>query len=193
MIAPRYAIALGLAAALLAVAIGARSLESRRAALAERESLAADAARDVATVLELRGKRERASLRERPRQDLIARVRTVMRETSLAEAAFAGIQSEGDAPAGEGAAGEAAGFRAQSMRLSLHGVALAELGRFLARWRESQPLWTPTSIELLPVAARPGRQSKEEDAAVERFDSTIVLASVYVAPARREPSAGGSR
>lgn len=182
MIAPRYAIMLGLAATLLAVAVGARSLESRRAELAERESLAADAAQDVRTVLELRGKRERASLRERPRQDLIARVRATMKETSLADSAFAGIQAEGDGPVGERSPGDAAEFRAQSMRLSLRGVALADLGRFLARWRESQPLWTPTSIELLPVAATQGKR-KEEVGSAERFDSTIVLVSVYVAHA----------
>ena len=183
MIAARYVITIAVSAALLGGVAAARSLDSRRSALAERESLAAGAAEDVSTVLELRGRRERASLRERPKQDLIARVRGVLKELSLADAAFAGIQAEGDGPVGGAAtdAGGVGGFRAQSMRLSLHGVALADLGRFLARWRESQPLWTPTSIELLPVAGRAGKEKDKDAGAVERFDASVVLVSVYVA------------
>jgi hypothetical protein len=48
----------------------------------------------------------------------------------------------------------------------------AELGRFLSDWKEQQPLWAITRIDL----AHERRRGRNEN----RYDVTLVLSAIYV-------------
>jgi hypothetical protein len=168
------------AACLLLVAVAARRL----AAAGERFDAAAvaiaSARHDVDRLAELRGRRDRASLAQEPQQDVIKRVNAVLVEAGVDPRLFEGLAADSDAPltgaaAGSGATGQ---YRRQSVRVSLKSIELGDLGRFLARWRQTQPAWTPTRIDLL----RPATAAPPGAAGAARFEANLVLSTIYWAP-----------
>ncbi len=187
---------LALSAGAFAAASVSAWLSGREEALWTREALAVDAARDAERVLAMRGMRERASLRPRPAQDLATRLGSALAALGLPRESLDRLTLDSDSPAGAAPpGGRGPAFRVQSMRVSLRRLRLADVGRLLARWRESEPLWTPTSIELArsesprPAggagsAAKGTKQANAAGvagAAEERYDVTLVLAAVYAA------------
>ncbi|MBL9140567.1 MAG: hypothetical protein JNK53_01760, partial [Phycisphaerae bacterium] len=143
-----------------ALALGAvstaRWLGSRHAALDEAEMRAGETARSVGEVLSLRGRTERASLRARPQQDLVARLNRTLSECGAGSGIVSTVAAHGgttaDAKAGQagGAPASSGGSRyaTQQVRVSLRGLRLEDLGKFLDRWRATQPLWTVAAIDL---------------------------------------------
>jgi len=161
---------------------------AQSAALDARLSSCRDLAANAEQVLTLRGREERASLGERPKQDLIARVNATLAAVGIPRNALGGVTTEADGTApmttpgrtGTGAASDSGGeVRAQAMRVSLKGVQPSQLGAFLEKWRETQPLWTPTSFEVT--------RANSKDPATERFDASLVLSVIYLAPPRSDP------
>jgi hypothetical protein len=167
----------------LSATMAVKWLDARQAALREAETRVADTARTVGEVLTLRTQRERASLRARPQQDLATR----LHETLAASGAGTGLLSEVAASSSDGAAVGASDGRysLQQMRVSLRSAKLADLGKFLDRWRSTQPLWTVTSVDLSRATqsapTTPGAAKSPPD---ERFNATIVLTSSYVSAKR---------
>lgn len=140
-----------------------------------RQSAAIAIAADASQLLALRGQRERASLNERPRQDLIARVNSTMSATGIPGRALSGVTTEADGPLLTAATrGDAPSLRTQAMRVAFKAIEPRQLGLFLEHWRSNETLWTPTTIELT--------RSPSKDPAQERFDASLVLAVIYVAP-----------
>lgn len=160
-----------------------------------REEAAATVAEHARQVVALRPLRERASLGERPQQDLIARVNATMSAVRIPRNTLAGVTTESDgpiaagissgtsaSPSGAGGGGGASvsggggGVRRQSMRVALRGLQPSQLGEFLEHWRRHQSLWTTTGLDLSRSTSR------SQDPGVERFDVSLVLSVIYVAP-----------
>lgn len=174
----------GASALALGATLAMRHLDSRRDALVEAEARVADTARTVGEVLALRGRRERASLQARPQQDLVARLNRTLGESGASGGVVSNVAPHGGA-ASRGAApsaGTGGRYAVQQVRATLRGLRLDELGRFLERWRETQPLWTVVAIDVTrPQSIVQAGQKPPTD---ERFDASIVLATQYVAPGR---------
>ena len=160
--------------------------QSRR--LEDRLASVHEVAGNAVQVLSLRGRQERASLGERPKQDLIARANSTLSAVGISRSVLAGVTTEADGAApiaasrqsGSGGSLPGGEVRAQAMRVAFKGIEPQQLGAFLERWRDTQPLWTPTSIELSRA------NSKETTPGAERFDASIVLSVIYLAPARSD-------
>ena len=67
-------------------------------------------------------------------------------------------------------------LRRQSLRLTLESMSVAEIGAFLSAWHESQPMWTPSRIELLH--SRGGTTNPNN---TNQYDVTVLLSALYVA------------
>jgi len=179
----------GLSALTLGATLAMGHLDARREALAEAEARVADTARTVGEVLALRGKRERASLRARPPQDLVVRLNRTLTDCGsggvVSNVAAHGGQpgsSRSQPQAGGPGSGGGGRYATQQVRATLRGLRLDELGRFLERWRDTQPLWTVVAIDV----TRPQSivQAGQKPPTEERFDASIVLATQYVAQGR---------
>jgi hypothetical protein len=153
-------------------------------------------------------------LRPRPEQDLATRIASTLREIGAPRESMDRLSLESDAPA-SGSGGDAGGvaFRTQTMRVSLRRLQLVELGRFLSRWRQEQPLWTVVSIGLARSSPAGGGGPSRGDAARvievdaprsdgesatlavvdERFDVALLLAATYAAEGAQASESGPRR
>ncbi len=104
--------------------------------------------------------------RERPEQDLIARVESALSDSGVPSRHFRDLVSEGDRPLGQ-----ATGYREQTVQLTLAGLVPIQLGRFLETWEQAQPTWSIERIELT-----------HEEAQEQVYDVRLVLAATYLAP-----------
>ena len=131
------------AAILSAQAMRWRSAANAEAAVVARLQRTAD---DARTLVSLSGRSERVALAERPPQDLIARLRAAITDCGIG-ATLDGVQPESSAPIRSSRRGEPQ-HRRQSTRATLRNVTLEDLGRLLAQWRQTQALWSITTITL---------------------------------------------
>ena len=165
-----------LAAAMLILVINSRRLTAAENELdAARKSLNA-AMTDAREILQLRAQRQRIAHAEHPTQDVIARINSVIAEAGLPSRCFKSLTPSSNTVinnAGGSASDGTIKYRRQSLRLSLEDLEPPELGRFLTRWRSTQPLWTITSIELAHQRSRNRTDG--------RYDITIILTALYVA------------
>ena len=133
---------------LSALAIGNGALQSQRAHAAARaaETQLATAVDKAREVMELRSKQQRVAAGERPPQDVIAQINRTLAEVGIRSDRLTGLEPVADrALSGSAAAGR---YRRQSVSATIDRLEPAEIGRFLAEWRQSQPMWIPTRIEL---------------------------------------------
>jgi len=63
------------------------------------------------------------------------------------------------------------------MAITLTPIEPAELGRFLDLWRQSEPLWIPSQIELTHASSRRQRTNNA-------YSTRILFAATYVDPSR---------
>jgi len=84
-----------------------------------------------------------------PSQLLLAMVSEAGNSAGIAAAAIKSVEGERDRPV----AGGSGAFKQQSLRIQFEAVQLPEFGRFLNHWRNENPTWSPTKIELSPAAA----------------------------------------
>ena len=159
--------------ALLAITL---TTSLRRAGAAEQGARSArstyeQAVADANEVLALRGRRPVIAAAEHPTRDLIARINDVLNLCGLSSRIFSSLTPESDVKL-DVQSSDRSIYRRQSLRLSLMGVEPPEIGSFLASWREAQPLWSISRIELTH------QRSREAD--TPKYDVTLVLSSIYV-------------
>jgi hypothetical protein len=182
----RYAVAVAAAAAMLGVAVASSWIGVRRERLHDGEARAEQASSDIREVLELRARRDRASLEVQADANLTAALRAALAATGAGDRALASVATEaGGAPS----RADRAGFVVRRSTVRLKGMRLDELGRFLAQWRTSQPLFVVVSVDLVRAAQPRGQASSPSSSPVsgawgaggdERFDATVVLGTVVV-------------
>ena len=168
-VAPGLFVALALAASVLAVALPAKRAAQAMAEL-DLAAVSLERVRSQAhRVLELRTARQRAAQQKRPEQDLIARVNASLAAAGIDQSHFAGVRPRSDVALTGHESGPIE-YRRQSVQLSLRRLRMASLGAFLTEWASSQPLWTPTQIDLT--------HARGEDA---RYDARILVSATYIA------------
>jgi len=169
----RVVVLFAIVAGLLAIAVMLNWQRARAAVQSERTSLAAyeQALQDANEVLALRSHRPVIAAAEHPTRDLIARINEVLEHAGLSQRTFSSLTPESDVKLELASSGSAA-YRRQSLRLSLTGLQPRELGSFLAAWRDAQPLWSVSRLELTHQRSR--------DAATPKYDVSLILSSVYV-------------
>ncbi len=162
-----------LSATALLLAISSKRLaaaeDRRQVAVTVLQSTTADAQE----VIGLRSQQQQIAHAEQPENDLIARVNITLDRAALGDESLGGLRKEADSAIASRSGAETADYYKQSFRLNLKSLSPAELGRFLAAWRETQPLWTVTRIDLTHQRGR-GKTG-------DKYDATIVLTAVYVA------------
>ena len=189
----RYAIAVAAAAAMLGVAVASSWIGARRERLHDGESRAEQASSDIREVLELRARRDRASLEVQGDANLTAALRTALAATGAGDRALASVATEAGA-GGAPSSAQGAGFVVRRSTVRLKGMKLDEIGRFLAQWKTSQPLFVVVSVDLVRAAQPRGQVSSSSSSSPpssswsgawgaggdERFDVTVVLGTVVV-------------
>jgi hypothetical protein len=109
-----------------------------------------EVARDAGVINALRSEVPDAPESDQSRGGLTPRVTTVLQQAGLPANVLASLS-----PEAESAIATQGGVRVSRRRatLTLAGVTLPQVGRFLEAWRTSEPAWTPTNIDLSPVGA----------------------------------------
>ena len=159
MIRPALLWPLLLAAGSLTTVVGAgrvRAAEARLDSASMRLELATQKARELA---DLSGKQQRVATRERPRQDVLALLNSVMAEAGVPSSSFRSLEVEADVAVRLGTGAEAGRYRRQSLSLLLEKLSPAQLGTFLEIWQGRQGLWIPTRFELTHVSDPRGPQN----------------------------------
>ncbi len=172
MIRPSYFIALLLAAMLLAGALATGRLRSAESdaetAIAQLRAAQADAHE----VFALRAQSERIGAAKRAPEDVLARINAALRDTALGTGRVSNYREHSDTELPGRTDGPR--YRRQSIQFTLSPIELPDLGRFLDHWRTSEPLWTPTNLELTRVGSQRSRNTQSGYAA------TITIAATYV-------------
>ncbi|MGH7245259.1 MAG: hypothetical protein ACREJD_17740 [Phycisphaerales bacterium] len=104
-----------------------------------------------------------------PSQLLLAMVSDAGASTGISASAIKSVEGERDRPV----AGAPPAFKQQSLRVQFESVPLPDLGRFLQRWRATNPTWPATSIDLSP--ANSGRPDP-----IVKWNSRLVFENVYL-------------
>jgi hypothetical protein len=83
---------------------------------------------------------------------LTPRVTAALEQAGLASTALASLS-----PEAESQVASQPGLRVFRRRaaLTLNGVTLPQIGKFLSVWRIAEPAWTPTTIDVSPAGGRP--------------------------------------
>ncbi|MCB9492560.1 MAG: hypothetical protein H6674_10895 [Dehalococcoidia bacterium] len=163
---PRTTLLVAPAALVAALAL---SLQGQRLRAATHDSESARArieslADDARAVLRLRDTAATASEDERPTADVIALVNRVLTAAGVPTSRFQGCSPEGDA-----AVPGSSDLRRQSVRIALKDMAVADVGAFLAAWRDEGTVWTPTAVEI----------NHAGDERSQAYDAQVVLAAAY--------------
>lgn len=84
---------------------------------------------------------------------IAARISAALTASGLPPDALAHVTPESEA-----AAGSHGGVLLVRRRigLALNGITLPQLGSFLRSWRDAEPDWVPSSLDLTPIQPRPG-------------------------------------
>lgn len=141
-----------LTAAAVAGALGSTApgaIAARRDAERARAQLHATA-RDAQEILRLRSQLPGSPAQDRARGGLAPRVAAALERAGLPVAALESLS-----PEAQSAAGDAATVLRRRATLTLAGLTLPQLGRFVEAWRAAEPAWIPTSIDLTPAAGPP--------------------------------------
>ena len=148
--------------------------------LADREAAAAH--RDVDRVLALRQQVRGLAAGRRPDGDLIARVQRSLVAAALPASALSGVQPRADRQS------QGSGLRVQTVQVTLRSLSPAELGAWLAAWRQGEQPWRLDEVQFArvqPGVIGPGTPGTEAASAIapsddNRYDITLALAAPYV-------------
>ncbi len=158
-------------AASLAVVVILIALARVREARTQAEESDATHARLVQEAAELRDLQANAdgpSLGQRPAQDTLAQISSIMDAAGLSPGRIKDLASESDGPLpGSNRTSE----RLQTMRLTLESVRPSELAMLLDRWRTPRNPWVITRLEL-SHAGPPDDQS-------DQYNAKLIIAAPY--------------
>lgn len=132
----------------LTLAIQAKRLSSAEAETASARGRLLETHQNIDRLESLRRQDERVSLGQKPPQDVITRLRATMATAGVDAGRLIGVQADASASARTTLGGRADRFHTQSVRATLEGVTPIEVGRVLVAWRQSQKLWTTTSLTM---------------------------------------------
>lgn len=170
------ALASGIAAS-LAMLAGAALLYRLHDARSRTERSIAAAARvrsDVARLVALRSARPTIGTGVEPTSDALALVNHALAGAGVPTTCLRSL-----APATEAAPSSlraAPGYRRASMRLSLAGLTLPQLGAFLQTWRTSQGIWSVERIDLRTEQRAPSGAAQASD----QWTATLGLTATYL-------------
>ncbi|MCL4743435.1 MAG: hypothetical protein KJZ54_14660 [Phycisphaerales bacterium] len=136
--------AVALVGAASPIASTAPAFLAARAAARHELTIAHDAARDVRRIVELRAALPTPHTGDE--SPLARRVGAALAAAGLDAGTLADLSPEAHLPS--------AGLVRRRATLTLTGVTLPEVGRFLAAWREAEPGWTVTAADLTPESSR---------------------------------------
>lgn len=150
---------------------------------ADREAAAVH--RDVDRVVTLRQQVRGLAAGRRPDGDLIARVQRSLVAAALPASALSGVQPRADRQS------QGSGLRVQTVQVTLRSLSPAELGAWLAAWRQGEQPWRLDEVQFArvqPGVIGPGTPGIPGTAAVSaiapgsdnRYDITLALAAPYV-------------
>lgn len=125
------------------------------------ESRLAETHRSIDRLQSLRTQDEIVSLGQRPPQDVIARLRSTMTEAGVDPRRLTGVQADSTTTGRSLSGAQSDRFRTQSVRATLEGVSPAEVGRILVAWRQSQRLWTTTTLTMTHAGTNENRYRAE--------------------------------
>lgn len=142
------------AAAALGIALGTIGPGATRARHdAERAAASLrDAVRHAELIVSLRTRATDAPADDPSRGGLTPRVTAALQQAGLPAGALAGLSPEAEAVIADQGGVRVARRRAT---LTLSGVTLPQVGKFLDAWRSAEPVWTPVSIDLSPIGGKP--------------------------------------
>jgi len=110
---------------------------------------------DAREIASMRAAAPAEARRKRPTPGLATRIADVVSKAGLPQSALQNLSPETESAAGT------SGLRKQAARITLDGLTLPELGRFLQEWRVAEPVWTMATIDIPPtaakIAAKPGQ------------------------------------
>lgn len=128
---------------------------------------------DVAQHADLLERRASVQLGEPPQEDLLRRLHETMHASGLPSAAFSGLSTTTDE-----AIRTSPGHRRKGYRLELTGLETADLGSFLDRWKQREPMWLVEGIEL----RRDNSRNRTNRPPVGKYSAVIRVSTIYAAP-----------
>jgi hypothetical protein len=111
---------------------------------------------DATALSSLRAAAPPETRRRRPPPGLATRLADVISKSGLPPSALQNLTPETESAYAN------TGLKRQVAKLTLEGLTLPDLGRFLQEWRTAEPLWTVSAIDITPGARRravPGQAS----------------------------------
>lgn len=163
--------------ALLAIGASWFRLDGARDRLATAQSSLVQARSDGERVLALRAARQTIAAGAQPENDVIARVNATLADAGLPRSTLRSLVPEAVVSIRSGGSSASSGsgpaYNRQSLRLTLGDLSVVDLGRFLLHWRETQPLWTITRLELI--------HQRGAGSNAGHYDVTLVLSTIYLA------------
>ena len=170
-----FAIGITLVAAIVMspVVLCAHRYQASKKALEEATQDLESAASSIQEVLDLRAAQQVVGIQQRPTQDVIAQVNSVLADVGIPSNQLRSLTPESNGLVNQ--SGDAPGpkLKRQLLRLNLENVSVGELGGFLDQWRTVQSMWTVSRIELTHV--------RDQNPANSRFDVNLLISAVYLA------------
>lgn len=152
------------------IAATAPGFFAARAAARHDLSRAHDAARDARRIVERRVALPTSDARDE--SPLARRVGAALASAGLDAGTLADLSPEAHLPS--------AGLVRRRGTLTLTGVTLPEVGRFLAAWREAEPAWTVTAADLTPESSRAAPPGADRP-----LRAVLTVEALFAAGARR--------
>jgi tetratricopeptide (TPR) repeat protein len=169
----------------LAAAVGVllACLAAWRAASASREAAAlhnqaSTLAQRVDEIERLRPRRATALLASRPTESVSAALREALAAAGVGDAPLRSVAPGADEPLRTGNAEEAE-YRRQSVSVTLAPITVRQLGAFLAAWRDAEPAWIVTRLDLTHAGP-----DTEPDST---YDARLTLTTPYPGPHPHPP------
>jgi len=132
----------------------------------------ANVARDANVILTLRAGVPESPVDDQAQGGLTPRVSAALQRAGLPASSLASLSPEAESRLVVQSGVHVSRRRAT---LTLSGVTLPQIGRFLDAWRSTEPAWTPASIDLSPAAGKaPEAGSDLPLRAVITIESTAV-------------------
>jgi hypothetical protein len=124
--------------------------------------------------------------RQRPAPGVAGRLSAALTTSGIPSAVLADVSPQADAPFhdGPGRTGSA-GLRRQRTSLTLTSVTLSQLGAFLGVWRQQEPCWIVTSIDLSPE--RTGKETAADAGGQLPLHAVLIMDAVYLDSAGDRP------